>query len=347
MVDCLFAQAVRILCITTQLNHPFLIYDFLLCTQTGDFLYTGANWQTSITTSFYAGQSIDIVEKNIQDYIVSMQIQKGQVFYGSSILLYHQVRVLKGGLCALDVKPSIDIPTETEAVQQHSSPLINSNNMIHQLVRAYLFRRLDDMPLDFIDISDDIDKYKHGLRPILFFGMFFEGLASFFLARQTNESDQRTRWIEKGDKMLIKMRFWSKHSMWNWESKMALLEAERMHTVGNFNQASYSYERAIRVAHEHKFINDEAIASELAGVFFCNQGLRVAAEALLLHSVQSYKAWGALAVARRVETFITNKYGSDCMQSSNSFILARIFASGGDSSSSKKRQGVEDSHVAT
>ena len=125
---------------------------------------------------------------------------------------------------------------------------------------------------------------------------------------------------------------------------MTLLEAERMYTLGSFDQALLFYERAIRSANEHKFVNDEAIASELTGVFFCERGMNdIKTEALLLHSVQSYKTWGALAVARRVETFITNKYGLDSMQSPNSFILAVILASVFASnkkkdSSSKKRQ---------
>ena len=119
---------------------------------------------------------------------------------------------------------------------------------------------------------------------------------------------------------------------------MVLLEAEKMYTVGNFDQAALLYERAIRLAHEHKFINDEAIASELAGIFFFERGLNdMKGEAHLLHSVQSYKTWGALAVARRVETYIANKYGLDSVQRKpDSEILASVLASQDDSS--KKRQ---------
>ena len=138
--------------------------------------------------------------------------------------------------------------------------------------------------------------------------------------------------------MLTKIRYWSEHSSWNWEDKMVLLEAEKMYTMGNFDQASLFYEKAIRLAHEHKFINDEAISSELAGIFFCERGLNdLKGEALLLHSVQCYKTWGALAVARRVETYIANKYGTDSVQRKpDREILASVLASQDDSS--KKRQ---------
>ena len=119
---------------------------------------------------------------------------------------------------------------------------------------------------------------------------------------------------------------------------MVLLEAEKMYTMGNFDQAALLYERAIRLAHYHKFMNDEAIASELAGIFYCERGLDdMKGQALLLHSVQCYKTWDALAVAKRVETYIVSKYGTDSVQRKPGCeILESIFASQDDSS--KKRQ---------
>ena len=307
--------------------------------QTGDFLYSAMNWHVSVLTAYHAGQSLDNVQNSIEDYITTMQSRNGRVFEGVPILLFHQARVLNEGLHALDTKPSNNIPSEEEALQQFSGPLFLTNYKIHQLTRAYLFCRLDDVQsLDFVDILSDISENKHQLRPNLLFGIFYEGLASFLLARQTKDSEQRARWIEKGENVLTKMKYWSEHSPWNWESKMLLLEAEKMNTMGNFDQGSRFYERALRSAREHKFINDEAIASELSGTFFCERGLSVAAEALLLHSVHCYKTWGALAVARRVETYIANKYGTDTVhQKPDSEILASIFAAcNGDSS--KKRQ---------
>ena len=101
--------------------------------------------------------------------------------------------------------------------------------------------------IDIVDILSDILENKHQLRPNLLFGIFFEGLASFLLARQTTRDSERSRWIEKGEKVLTKIRYWSEHSSWNWEDKMVLLEAEKMYTMGNFDQAALLYEKAIRL----------------------------------------------------------------------------------------------------
>ena len=305
--------------------------------QTGDFLYSVGNWFVSTLISFQTGQNLDNIQRSMEDFILTMQSRNSGIFFGGSILFYHQARVLKDGLCALDAKPSSNnIPTEEEAVKLFSNSLFLTNNKILQLVRAYLFRRFEDAKsLDSVDILDDIERNKHQLRAFLVFGIFFEGLASFLLARQTTRDSERSRWIEKGENVLTKIRYWSEHSSWNWEDKTVLLEAEKMYTMGNFDQAAWLYERAIRLAREHKFINDEAMASELAGVFFCERGIHMTAEALLLHSVQSYKIWGALAVAKRVEVFIAIKYGLDSVQQPNSIVESILTAC---EDSSKKRK---------
>ena len=299
-----------------------------------------------IVTSYCAGDSLDDIQKNAQDLIITNKDSQTSLLLdvGTSLLLYHQARVLKGGLLALDDKPPNNIPTEIETLQQFSTnpdffsannnslPLFLSANKIHQLVRAYLFRQLHDISLDIADMNN------HQLRPLFMFGLFFEGLASFLLARQTSDSE-RSRWIDKGDKVLTKMKYWSEHSSWNWESKVILLEAEKTYTAGTSEQAASLYERAIRLAHEHKFIHDEAIASELAGVFFSERGLRMKAEALLLHSIQCYKTWGAIAVAKRVETFLAAKYGSILSTLDERINMMRSIFSF-NSVSSKKRQEV-------
>ena len=132
--------------------------------QTGDYLHTALNWHFSILLSYLAGGSLTEVIANIQDYITT-QGQSGEIFIRGAILLYHQARVLKEGLCELNVKPPNNILTEAEAHQRFSSvPLFLSQNKVHQLVRAYLFRRLNDVSLDIVNISDDIERNKHQLR---------------------------------------------------------------------------------------------------------------------------------------------------------------------------------------
>merc|ERR1711957_178991 len=102
---------------------------------------------------------------------------------------------------------------------------------IFHVQRVFLFRRFDDISLGNINISDIISKENHQLKPVLLMGIFYEGLVSFQLARQTSD-ETKTRWVEIGESALVKMKCWTTHSPWNFENKMLLLEAEKMYILG-------------------------------------------------------------------------------------------------------------------
>ena len=302
--------------------------------QAGDFLYATLNSSLSITTSFAAGQSLYTVRNDIHNYIREMQRQNSLHNVRNLILVNSQCLVLKEGVASLE--DADGVPSESDFPPDKLSLLVTK---IHNTARAYLFRQLDNESLD-INVSGTILDEKHQLRPLFFMGIFFEGLACFQLARQTN-NDEGTKWMERGESILVRMKLWSQHSTWNFENKMLLLEAEKMHTLGIFDRAATFYDGAIRSAREHKFIHEEAIASELAGVLYYERRIHQKALNFLMHSIRSYEKWGALAVAKRVETFIASIYGEDFKQLGlNEDALSYIFASS-NKNALKKRQGTE------
>mmetsp|Transcript_23644 Transcript_23644/g.42506 ORF Transcript_23644/g.42506 Transcript_23644/m.42506 type:complete len:109 (+) Transcript_23644:63-389(+) len=107
-----------------------------------------------------------------------------------------------------------------------------------------------------------------------------------------------------------------------------------MNFSGYHDQACQFYEDAIRSSNEHKFVHEEAMGSELAASFFFEIGLHQKSYSFFLHSVDCYKKWGALAIAKRVENDILCKFGSGFVQESMDDSLASILAQKG---SSKRR----------
>jgi hypothetical protein len=305
--------------------------------QSGDIVYTFSNLLLAITDDYFSGSSFEVVQMNILDLLSKLQSQGVSLFYKMSILFLSQLMVLKEGLHMSAVTHVDNMPTEGEILYDASSgPSITVYGKIHHLTRAFLFRQLDDSPLA-IDISGAVAEIHHQLSSHYLMGYFFEGLASFQLARQTSSSES-AKWIERGQSVLATIRFWSEHSRWNWENKVLLLEAEIMFTNGEFERAGPLYVNAILSAREHKFIHEEAIASELAGMFYFDRGFHQESSSCLLHSVDCYGKWGAHAVARRVESFIECNFGRDIDQlvSSADASFGNLFVS--SQGSRKKRQ---------
>merc|ERR1712194_364374 len=209
-----------------------------------------------------------------------------------------------------------EIMEGTEEVVEKGGKLDTTVSLLFKnfhVQRAFLFRQFGDISFGNNNLSNIISKEKHQLRPILLLGIFFEGLASFQLARRTSD-ETKTKWIGKGVSALVKMQCWTNHCQWNFENKMLLLEAEKMYTLGQFDQAEELYTRSIRSAHDHKFIHEVAIASEIAGDLFYERRVLSKSVALYKYSIKCYKEWGALAVARRVESDVQRKFGSGIAQ---------------------------------
>jgi hypothetical protein len=300
--------------------------------QSGDFLYSTLNAMMTITVAYTFGDELSSQLDKVREFIQSRR----EPMFNCYVVTYHsQILVLQEGLHILDEDGVDNIPTEKEILSTKESAL-SICTKVHWLVRAYLFRRLHDVSPDTINIWSDICAHKHPLRPHLLWGLFFEGLTSYHLARLTHET---SKWSKKGDLILQKFKFWSNHSTWNFENKMLLLEAEKMNTGGNAESAAHFYERAIQSSHEHNFIHEEAISCELAGIFFYQTGRFEKSHHYLMHSIECFKKWGATAVARRVETFTEDKFSSSPGHLQLDWVAESILT--GSNESSKKRHDRE------
>jgi hypothetical protein len=86
---------------------------------------------------------------------------------------------------------------------------------------------------------------------------------------------------------------WARHCPENFENRAALVGAEIARIEGRVLEAEQLYEQAIRSAHSNGFVNNEAIAYELAARFFAARGFQMIADAYLLESRYCYQRWGA------------------------------------------------------
>jgi PAS domain S-box-containing protein len=86
---------------------------------------------------------------------------------------------------------------------------------------------------------------------------------------------------------------WAENCPENFETRAALVSAEIARIEGRELDAMRLYERAIRSARENGFIQNEALANELAGRFLLDRDLETAGYAHLRNARASYALWGA------------------------------------------------------
>src|SRR6266404_9981349 len=86
---------------------------------------------------------------------------------------------------------------------------------------------------------------------------------------------------------------WAENCPENFENRVALVGAEIARIEGRVLEAEQLYEQAIRSAHANGFVNNEAIAYELAARFYAARGLQKFADTYLLEARYRYQRWGA------------------------------------------------------
>jgi predicted ATPase/signal transduction histidine kinase len=94
---------------------------------------------------------------------------------------------------------------------------------------------------------------------------------------------------------------WVEHAPENFSNKLSLVRAERARLEGRSLEAGALYEQAIRLAKEHRFVHEEALACELAARFYSARGFETAAGAYAGAARAAYVKWGALGKVRELD----------------------------------------------
>jgi PAS domain S-box-containing protein len=97
------------------------------------------------------------------------------------------------------------------------------------------------------------------------------------------------------------LEVWAEHSPQTFGNRSALVAAEIARIEGRILEAQELYERAIGAARTHGFVHNEAVANELAGLFYAARGFEKVATTYLREARYGYLRWGADAKVRQLD----------------------------------------------
>lgn len=99
-----------------------------------------------------------------------------------------------------------------------------------------------------------------------------------------------------------KLHYWASYAPMNHQHKWQLVEAERHRVLGQKLEAIELYDQAITAAKAQKYMQEEALANELAALFYLNWGKEKVAQVYLQEAHYGYSRWGATAKVHQLET---------------------------------------------
>ncbi|MBD2515982.1 AAA family ATPase [Nostoc sp. FACHB-973] len=129
---------------------------------------------------------------------------------------------------------------------------------------------------------------------------FYDSLCRLAVYCHTDVSKQ-SQLLEQVAKNQAKMQNWAHHAPMNYLHKWYLVEAERHRVLGEVLEAMDAYDRAIALARENQYLQEEALANELAGKFHLANNRITIAKAYFQEARYGYLRWGATAKVQSLE----------------------------------------------
>ncbi|MDF5732456.1 MAG: ATP-binding protein, partial [Rhizonema sp. PD38] len=271
---------------------PFLeVYS--VCQETGDLEFA-AYCLYGYSYHVFHIQGLDRLEREIRTYSNAIrQIKQKRIFYWNEI--YRQT--------VLNLLGHVDNPCyligEAYDEEKMLTIHIKGNDAIAlldlYLCKIYMCYLFADYP-QAIENTAKAEKYLHGGigKMIIPQFHFYDSLARLAVYSEVEDSEQKEI-LEKIYTNQEKMQKWAHHAPMNYLHKFYLVEAERNRVLGNNIEAIELYDHAIALAKEHEYVNEEALANELAAKFYLEWGKPKIAQIYLTDAYYGYVRWGAKA----------------------------------------------------
>ena len=111
--------------------------------------------------------------------------------------------------------------------------------------------------------------------------------------------------LEQVEKNQTQLKLWADYAPMNHQHKVDLVEAEKCRVLGQKIEAIELYDKAIASAKANEYIQEQALANELAAKFYLDWGKEKIAQSYLIDAYHCYHTWGAKA---KVENFLKSYF---------------------------------------
>ncbi len=278
---------------------PILIEGIQAGLETGNLEFFGYNVQNFGVNAFWSCQSLADYETQIHSYHQQL-LSLNQVTTSNHCFIYWQSALTLLGNSEGEIILRQDIYEEkiiTEAL---------AANDTWRLFQFYFYRLATGFILDQLpEVQQDANRARQYLsgcvgsaaEPIFY---FYDSLIALTELEETSLNSE-TQWQRLQDNQEI-LHKWASHAPMNYLHKWQLVEAERQRVLGGIPEAIEYYEQAIMGAKENEYIQEEALANELAAKFYLNWGKEKVASGYMQEAYYCYAHWGAKAKVSNLES---------------------------------------------
>jgi PAS domain S-box-containing protein len=268
--------------------------------ETGDSEFASYSACTYSYQCFIIGQELVEVEREMERYEAAIHQLKQ-----AATLSWHQInRQFILNLRGNSIDPTYLIGesyNEAKKLSEHEASnngIAIFNVYLNKLILCYLFSQYDRA----VEYSTRAEPNTTRIIatpsiPLFYFYDSLARLGTYF----ENLGEAQSEILNKVAASQEKMQQWADRAPMNYLHKYHLIEAEKARVLGQLLEAEEFYERAIQGAKDNGYLQEEALAYELAAKFYLDRGRVKFAQTYMKEAHYCYERWGATAKVQDLE----------------------------------------------
>ncbi|MEG4416718.1 AAA family ATPase, partial [Microcoleus sp. C2C3] len=278
---------------------PLLQEGYTSALEFGNLVLAGYNGHTFCLNSFWCSQPLATLEQDICAYCHSL-MQLNQLTTANYCRIYWQPVLNLLGLAEHTTLLSGKALEETEFLQQLESAKDGYGLYIfhlYKLMLCFLFGEIEPAKNHAIEVR----RYFMAGAGLVSEPVFYLYDSLLILAQLNPQLDEASEALQGVIENQTKLQQWADHAPMNYQHKVDLVEAEKSRVFGEKAKAIEFYDQAISGAKANEYIQEEALANELAAKFYLDWGKERIAGEYMTQAYYAYARWGAKAKVADLE----------------------------------------------
>jgi predicted ATPase/GAF domain-containing protein/tRNA A-37 threonylcarbamoyl transferase component Bud32 len=263
--------------------------------EVGNLIYAGCNALNYCIYTFLVGEKLDLLDQKLKSYINLFHKNK-TLFLLPIFDIWKQVEITLQGLaadkyCLIGEHFNEECFLEKLQVDRQQDWTLFNFYLAKQII-CYSFKDCGGAIASAFLAKECLQSA--GGSMLVAIHNFYDSLALLAGCENLSTIEQEQRFSQVNANQ-EKMQQWANHAPMNYQHKYELVEAEKARVLGEKYRAMDYYDRAIRNAGKQGYIQEEALANELAGEFYISAGMEKVAKSYITDAYYGYIGWGANA----------------------------------------------------